>query len=189
MSGLVNKVLEMAGLESGTVMLNRDWQTLEELVGAALTELDGQLTHHPVVTGLPTELPLIWVDGLMIQRVLTNLLENAAKYTPPRSRIEIAAEEVIEGVIVSVADNGPGLLPGEEERVFDKFYRTSPESGTLGAGLGLAICRAITDAHGGRIWAENRSSGGAVFRFLIPRHASPPQVEEVEDDADAAVHG
>jgi two-component system sensor histidine kinase KdpD len=76
MSGLVNKVLEMAGLESGTVMLNRDWQTLEELVGAALTELDGQLAHHPVVTSLPAELPLIWVDGLMIQRVLTNLLKS-----------------------------------------------------------------------------------------------------------------
>ncbi len=145
--------------------------------------------HHPVVTSLPAELPLIWVDGLMIQRVLTNLLENAVKYTPPQSRIEIAAEEVTEGVIVSVTDNGPGLPPGEEERVFDKFYRTSPENGTLGAGLGLAICCAIVDAHGGRIWAENRYSGGAVFRFLIPRHASPPQVEEVEDDADAAVHG
>src|SRR5206468_4037868 len=130
-------------LESGTITLNREWQTLEELVGAALTELDGQLANHTVITQLPAELPLTLVDGLMIQGVLTNLIENAVKYTPAGSRIEIAAWEAADGVIVSVADTGPGLAPGEEDRVFDKFYRASPESGTLGAGLGLAICRAI----------------------------------------------
>jgi two-component system sensor histidine kinase KdpD len=187
MSQLVNKVLEMARLESGTITLNREWQTLEELVGAALTELNGQLANHTVITQLPAELPLTLVDGLMIQGVLTNLIENAVKYTPAGSRIEIAAREVADGVIVSVADTGPGLTPGEEDRLFDKFYRASPESGTLGAGLGLAICRAIINAHGGRIWAENRPEGGAVFRFLIPRQASPPRLE-IEDEVDVAAH-
>ena len=188
MSRLVNKVLEMARLESGTIALNREWQTLEELVGAALNELGSQLIHHPVASRLPADLALIFVDGLMIQSVLVNLLENAVKYTPSGGGIEITAEEETEGVIVSVADSGPGLAPGEEKRVFDKFYRTQRESGNLGVGLGLAICRAIVEAHGGRIWVEPGPKGGAVFRFLIPRHASPPRVG-VEDDTETAAYG
>ncbi len=188
MSRLVTKVLDMARLESGRIALNREWQTLEELVGAALTELGSQLIHHPVVTRLPADLALIFVDGIMIQSVLVNLLENAIKYTPAGSEIEITAEEESEGVIVSVADRGPGLSPGEEERVFDKFYRANPESANLGVGLGLAICRAIVDAHGGRIWTERRPTGGAVFRFLIPSHGAPPRVG-IEGEADAAAYG
>ncbi len=188
MSRLVNKVLEMARLESGTIALNREWQTLEELVGAALNELGSQLIHHPVVSRVPADLALIFVDGLMIQSVLVNLLENAVKYTPSGGGIEITAEEETAGVIVSVADSGPGLASGEEKRVFDKFYRTQRESGNLGVGLGLAICRAIVDAHGGRIWVEHGPTGGAVFRLLIPRHASPPRVG-VEDDTETAAYG
>jgi len=188
MSRLVNKVLEMARLESGTIALNREWQTLEELVGAALNELGSQLIHHPVVSRLPADLALIFVDGLTIQSVLVNLLENAVKYTPSGGGIEITAEEETEGVIVSVADSGPGLAPGEEKRVFDKFYRIQRESGNLGVGLGLAICRAIVDAHGGRIWVEPGPTGGAIFRFLIPRHTPPPRVG-VEDDTETAAYG
>ncbi len=113
----------------------------------------------------------------MIEQVLANLLENAVRYTPPGSHIEIPAEDSREGVIVTVSDNGPGLVPGEEEQVFEKFYRATPESGVLGVGLGLPICRAIVEAHGGRIWAENRPQGGAAFRFLIPRSKPPPAME------------
>jgi two-component system sensor histidine kinase KdpD len=165
MSRLVNKVLEMARLESGTIALHREWQTLEELVGAALNELGSQLIHHPVVSRLPADLALIFVDGLMIQSVLVNLLENAIKYTPSGGGIDITAEEETEGVIVSVSDSGPGLAPGEDKRVFDKFYRTQRESANLGVGLGLAICRAIVDAHGGRIWVEPGTTGGRSFDF------------------------
>jgi two-component system sensor histidine kinase KdpD len=108
--------------------------------------------------------------------VLVNLLENAAKYTPKGSQIDLSAWAEGEEVIVEVADRGPGLPPGDEERIFDKFYRVRPTTAS-GVGLGLAICRAVIEAHGGRIWAKNRAGGGAVFRFTLPLEGEPPKID------------
>jgi two-component system sensor histidine kinase KdpD len=121
------------------------------------------------------------VDPVLIEQVLTNLLENAAKYTPAGSPIEIEGQAVSGGVEVTVADHGPGIPPADLERVFDKFHRLAGDAHVPGTGLGLAICRAILAAHGGRIWAENRPDGGARFRFFLPAAGAPPAL----DDPDA----
>jgi two-component system, OmpR family, sensor histidine kinase KdpD len=176
MSGLIDNVLDMARLESGAASLNRQWHPLEEIVGATLKRLDRALTGFRVVTHLPAELPLVNVDGVLIGQLLANLLENAAKYTPQGTTVSISAETGPEEIVVSVADEGPGLPPGEEERVFDKFHRAAPEGPQSGVGLGLSICKAIVQAHGGTIAAENLPAGGAVFRFTLPLTGSPPEI-------------
>jgi two-component system sensor histidine kinase KdpD len=133
-----------------------------------------------VTTRLPEDLPLVPIDDTLIEQVFVNLLDNVLKYTPTGSPIEVAAWASEEGVTVEVADRGPGLGPGEEGHVFEKFYRGHPAAGR-GAGLGLAICRGFVEAHGGRIWAENRPDGGAAFRFTLPLIGTPPVLEASDD--------
>ena len=115
---------------------------------------------------------------MLLEQVLTNLLENAAKYTPPGSPIRIDTEVSAEGVVVSVSDRGPGVPPADLERIFEKFHRLPGEGSAGGTGLGLAICRAILTAHGGRIWAENLAGGGASFRFFLPIVGPSPAIDE-----------
>ena len=111
-----------------------------------------------------------------MEQVVINLLENALKYAPPRSMIELSASKADGAVVFEITDRGPGLQPGDEQRVFEKFYRAdSAREG--GVGLGLTICRGIVEAHGGRIWAENRPGGGALFRFTLPVEAHQPGTE------------
>lgn len=181
MSALVNNLLDMARLEAGNVRLNQQWQPLEEVVGSALKAREQQLSGHQVRVALPADLPLIEFDAVLIERVLCNLLENAAKYTPPDSVIQIAAGITNGEIHVSVTDNGPGLSPGSELSVFEKFTRGERESTTPGVGLGLAICRAIVEAHKGRIWAENVATGGARFVFALPL-STPPTLTGLPED-------
>ncbi|MBI5959376.1 MAG: sensor histidine kinase KdpD, partial [Chloroflexi bacterium] len=172
---LVSNLLDMTRLEAG-VRIEKEWQSLEEVIGIALNRLETRLQDHPLTTSLPPHLPLFPFDSLLMEQVLVNLLENAIKYTPSGTPIEISAH-VEEGFVqVEVGDHGPGLLPGTEQLVFDKFYRAQPDS-VRGAGLGLAICQSIIKAHGGRIWAENRPRGGAIFRFTFPIGGEPPEVK------------
>jgi two-component system sensor histidine kinase KdpD len=132
---------------------------------------------------VPPEPLLVPLDEVLIQEVLLNLIENAAKFTPPGSRIRIAARVLGDRVAVEVADQGPGIPAGQEERVFEKFFRDPVGTGRAGAGLGLAIAKGIVDLHGGSIAAENRPEGGAVFRFTLPIDAPPPEVEPAEQPA------
>jgi two-component system sensor histidine kinase KdpD len=165
----------MTRLEAGGVSIRKEWQPLEGVVGAALKHLEARLRDRPVRLDLSADLPLVPIDAMLIEQVLFNILDNAAKYTPRGSPIDVSATAAAGAVTVEIADRGPGFAPGDEDRVFDKFYR----AGTVGApgvGLGLAICRAIIHAHGGRIWAEGRPGGGAVFRFTLPLGDSPPAV-------------
>jgi len=164
---LVHNLLEMSRLQSGQAMFNKEWYVLEEVIGCALAQLDSQLHDHPVSINLPTDLPLVKIDALLLERVVINLLENSMKYTPPGTSLEISGRIEGQELLVAVADRGPGLPPAELERIFEKFYQVSPGS-ARGAGLGLTICRSIIEAHGGRIWAANRTDGGAVFNFTIP---------------------
>jgi two-component system sensor histidine kinase KdpD len=168
MSELISNVLDLMRFEAGEVRLRRDWQTIDDLVGTALTRLDGRLTTHPVDVVLAAELPPVYVDAPLVTQVLVNLLENAAKHTPDGTQISITARADAYELNVIVDDNGPGLPPGDPERLFAKFQRGRDESNTGGAGLGLAICRAIVGAHGGRIRAEPRPGGGARFAFTLP---------------------
>jgi two-component system sensor histidine kinase KdpD len=183
MSALVGNLLDMARIESGEVKLNLQWQPLEEVVGAALDSTRGMLQHHTVAVHLPRDLPLVRFDALLIERVLVNLLENASKYTPPGSTVTLSAEIVADQLSVSVADDGPGLPKGREEAVFQKFTRGERESATPGVGLGLAICRAIIEAHHGRIIGANRPGAGAVFTFTLPLGNPPAAATESEVDA------
>jgi two-component system sensor histidine kinase KdpD len=181
---LVTNLLDMTRLESSSVEIIREWQPLEELVGTALGRLERSLKGRPVAVSIPEKLPLVPVDGLLIEQALVNLLDNAIKYTEPGSPLSITASVVSGSVLVEVADEGPGLPAGAEERVFEKFYRAAP--GQHGSGLGLPICRAAVTAHGGRIWAENRPLGGAVFRFTLPLGDGPPFSFEGDGDREPA---
>jgi two-component system sensor histidine kinase KdpD len=176
----VGNLLDMTRLESGGVQLEKEWQPLEEVLGTTLGRLGKQMDNHPVTVHLPPDLPLVPFDSMLIEQVLVNLMENAIKYTPPGSPIEISASRGAHEMVVEVVDHGPGLPPGSEERVFDKFYRAQPAN-VRGVGLGLTICRGIVQAHGGRIWAENRLDGGAAFRFTLPLDSEPPEVK-VDDE-------
>src|SRR5215831_5760806 len=180
MATLANNILDMARLDAGAVTLKREWVPLEEIVGGVLTRLRARLEGRPVRIALPKDAPLVKLDAVLIEQVLVNLLENALKYTPARTAIEISAEFAPGSVTVSVVDEGPGIPPGLEERLFDKFYRASPERAQSGVGLGLTICRAIVEAHGGTIRAENRIPHGAAFRFTLPRDEAPPAIESEE---------
>jgi two-component system, OmpR family, sensor histidine kinase KdpD len=178
---LVTNLLDMTRLESGSMRLNRDWESIEELVGTALARLERSLRDRPVSVSVPPDLPLVPVDAVLIEQVLVNLLDNAIKYTEPGSPLEIAARPEGRAVVVEVRDDGPGLTAGAEERVFEKFYRGA--SGQRGFGLGLPICRAIVTAHGGTISAENRRPG-AIFRFTLPLGDRPPHIVEDEGRPD-----
>jgi two-component system sensor histidine kinase KdpD len=182
MSTLVSNLLDMARIESGEVKLNLQWQPLEEVVGSALNATRGMLKQHLLEVHMPRDLPLVRIDALLIERVLVNLLENASKYTPSRSRITLAAEVIGDRLSVSVSDNGPGLGIGFEEAVFQKFTRGERESATPGVGLGLAICRAIVESHQGKITATRRPGGGAQFTFTLPLGHPPPAAEEKDSE-------
>lgn len=181
MSALVSNLLDMARIQSGEVKFNLQWQALEEVVGSALRASGSLLQGHAVSTRLPADLPLLSYDAVLIERVLCNLLENAAKYTPPGSRIEISAELRGAWIDVIVYDDGPGLPHGREEAVFEKFTRGERESAKPGVGLGLAICRAIVEAHGGRIHAAASPLGGAAFVITLPL-GTPPAMPEPETE-------
>jgi len=168
MSEIISNVLDLMRFEAGEFKLRLDWQTMDDLVGTALNRIGDRLRDHPVELQLSTDLPPVHVDAPLVTQVFTNLLENAARHTPPGSRIRISAMPADNMVSVIVEDDGPGLPPGDPDRLFAKFQRGHEESSAGGAGLGLAICRFIVNAHGGQIRAERRDGGGARFVFSLP---------------------
>jgi two-component system sensor histidine kinase KdpD len=176
---IMKNVLDMTRLESGAITVNKEWQPLEEIVGAVLNRLGERLNDHPVKVSLQGNLPLIPFDSLLLEQVFMNLFDNAIKYSPKGTPLELSASESFYTVTVELADRGPGIPPGEEERIFEKFVRGRGAGG--GVGLGLAICRTIIAAHGGKIWAENREGGGAVFRFTLSAAGLPPAPKGEED--------
>lgn len=176
---LVENLLDMARLDAGSLVLNRQWHVLEEIVGVSLHAARRELANHDVTVKIPSDFPLLNIDGFLIEQLLVNLLENASRYTPAGSEIEIYAFSTEGRAEIQVADNGPGLPPGSEDKIFDKFFRGSSVApdGRRGVGLGLAICQAIVEAHGGSITASNRPQGGAEFAIRLPCTETPPRVE------------
>jgi two-component system, OmpR family, sensor histidine kinase KdpD len=168
MSEVISNVLDLMRFESGETVLNRKWESLDDLVGASLHRVEERLARHPVELRLPGDLASVYVDASLIVQVFTNLFDNAAKYTPPDTRICVSAVADASFLRVTVDDDGPGLPPGDPSRLFDKFQRGGEEGTIVGVGLGLAICRAIIHAHGGAIGARNRQGGGARFEFTLP---------------------
>jgi two-component system, OmpR family, sensor histidine kinase KdpD len=169
---LISNLLDMTRLEAGSMQLDRQWHPLDELVGAVVQRLSRVLENHRLTIDLPADLPLVYLDELLFHQVMANLLENAARYAPAGSEIGVAAGHRDGGVWLEISDTGPGFPKGDEERIFEKFYRGAHEYARSGTGLGLAICRGIVELHGGTIRAANRPGGGALFRIHLPQ---PPQ--------------
>ena len=174
MSERITTLLDLVRLETGAIQPRFDLYALDELVGSVLHRLEQPLRRHRVRIELPESLPLLRVDGRLIEQVLENLLDNASKYTPAGSEIRISAQVLSRQVEVSVEDDGPGLAVADPEILFEKFQRGAPEGAVGGIGLGLAICRTILALHKGRIWAENRAPHGTAFRFTVPLPAVAP---------------
>jgi two-component system sensor histidine kinase KdpD len=170
----------MTRLESGGLVLRKDWTPLQEVVGSSLHHLDRRLNGRPVITHLAPDLPLIQLDGVAMEQVLVNVIDNAIEYTPADAAIEISAAVCNQRLDIDIADRGPGLPPGDEERIFQKFFRASPNNTQRGTGLGLAISRGIVEAHDGTISAINRPGGGALFRISLPMTQSPPAVQNLD---------
>src|SRR5580698_5317640 len=180
---LVRNLLDMTRLEAGALKVQKDAQPLEEVVGSALDRLEGRLRGRKVEVKVPSDLPLVAFDAILIEQVLINLLENAMKYSPAGTPIEVRAFGRENEIEVEVADRGAGIAKEDAERVFDKFFRVREAEGG-GVGLGLTICRGIVEAHGGRIWVESREGGGAAFHFTLPtgaamRQSAPPSEHSV----------
>lgn len=165
---LVGNLLDMSRIEGGALKPEKEWYPVDELIHDVLGHMQPVLQDRTLLTDLPANLPPVELDYLQMDQVLTNLIENAVRYTPPASPIEVRARLEGEQMVISVADRGPGVPPVDLERIFDKFYRVLGTQRTTGSGLGLAVCKGLVEAHGGRIWAENREGGGAVFRFILP---------------------
>ena len=185
MCHLVYNLMDMARIESGEVKLNLQWQHFAEVVGSALRSSRSLLIKHSVQTRLAQDLPLVRFDAMLIERVLCNLLENAAKYTPVGSCIVISAHVSDQTFVVSLSDNGPGLPAGREEAIFEKFVRGERASTAPGVGLGLAICRAIIEAHHGEIHGQTSPKGGATLVFTLPLDTPPPMPDADEDPEQA----
>ena len=187
LSGLVSNLLDMARLNAGEVKLRREWQPLEEVIGSSIKLLGKSLLEHPVRVHLAADLPLLEFDAVLIERVFCNLLENAAKYSGAGAPIEISARCLDAVVEVTVCDEGAGIPAGRATDIFGMFVRGARESAQPGVGLGLAICRAIVEAHGGTIAADNRPQRGACFVFTLPT-GNPPVIEAEESAVDSG-HG
>jgi two-component system, OmpR family, sensor histidine kinase KdpD len=165
----IENLLGYARLTSGPIVLKRQWHDLEELVGTALSHLQRELGDRNVLMQIDDEFPLVWVAGDLMHQVFINLLENAIRYAPPKSDIDVSASATKDSIEVRVADSGPGLPPDSESKLFERFYRGGRVAdGNRGIGLGLAICKAIVSAHGGQIRAGNRPAGGAEFIINLP---------------------
>jgi two-component system, OmpR family, sensor histidine kinase KdpD len=174
MSGLISNVLDLMRFETGETALRRSWESLDDLVGTALHRVEERLAKYPVELRLASDLPSVYVDPSLVVQVFGNLFDNAVKYTPPGTRICVSAVADAGFLRVTVDDDGPGLPIGDPARLFDKFQRGGEEGTIVGVGLGLAICRAIIQAHGGTISARNRQGGGARFEFTLPSTGPSP---------------
>jgi len=181
MSDLTIKILEMARLEAGDVVLNRQWYEPEEIIASALRRLDKKLKTRQVNVQIPENLALINVDAVLLQQVMVNLLDNADKYSPAGLPIEISVNNTQPGLSIAVSDRGPGIPDGFREKIFDKFFQIHAESAQSGVGLGLSICRAIVEAHGGEILVINRHGGGSEFQVNLPNLACPPTIAPEEN--------
>ncbi len=168
---LIGNLLDMTRLEAGSLSAKKEWQSIEEIIGSALARIDDRARDRKISAVLAPDLPLVPADAVLVEQVIVNLLENALRYTPPASPIEIHARQTGASLEIEVSDRGPGIASGDESKLFEKFYRAGSVEG--GIGLGLTICKGIVTAHGGTIAARSREGGGATFSFTLPLAATP----------------
>jgi two-component system sensor histidine kinase KdpD len=185
LNGLVGNLLDMSRLEAGALKVSRQPSDIQDVIGAALQRLNGLLAGRPVRVELPPDLPLASLDFVLVVQALVNVLDNAIKYSPPGSPIDIEAQAADKAVEIHIADRGSGIAADDLARVFDKFYRGSHASLDIpydrqkkgdtppGTGLGLSISSGIIEVHGGKIWAENRPGGGTIIKLTLPLANKP----------------
>jgi len=176
---LVGNLLDMSRLESGTLRISLQPADIQDVVGAALNALGHRLDDHPIRVDIPGDLPLVPMDYVLINQVLINLIENAAKYSPEDGPITISAQPIENGVKVVIDDAGPGIPEEDLQHIFEKFYRVKRFENVVGTGLGLSICKGIVEVHGGKIWAENHPDGGVQMAFTLPTKPSKLIAQEV----------
>ncbi|HEV2068013.1 MAG TPA: ATP-binding protein [Thermomicrobiales bacterium] len=165
---MVGNLLDLSRIQGGALRPDRDWYDSGELIADVAARLANLATHHELQTDVEASLPLAYLDYVEIAQVLMNLGENAIKYTPPGTRIDVSARRVPDAIEFSVVDNGPGIPTDKQGRLFETFYRADPGDRVSGTGIGLAICKGLVEAHGGKIWVESRLGAGTAFRFTIP---------------------
>ena len=190
LSRLTDNTLQLARLDAPGVTLRCDWESAEEVVGAALRHARRRDPTRRVRARLEPDLPLLWCDALLISQLLDNLVDNALKYSPQDAPVEIVVRRQEDRVVLAVLDRGPGIAPAWRERIFEVFHRgaeamtggapasTAETSARPGAGVGLAVCRAIARAHGGELRLRPRGHGGCSFECLLPVRQPPPQPTE-----------
>jgi two-component system sensor histidine kinase KdpD len=170
----VQNLLDLTRLENGVVQPRLEWQSLEEIVGTALARSKELLRERPVTARIPVDLPLLRLDGELVEKVFVNVLQNVASHTPEGTPVVVEARRLADSVGVLIADRGPGIPAGQEEEIFERFARAG--SGAEGVGLGLAICRTVMRLHGGRVWAQPRPGGGSEFYLDFPLPQEQPEV-------------
>lgn len=168
MNRFISNLLDMARLESGMLRLNKEWCDLQDIIGVAINRLGELLTRRPLEINIPEGLPLVQADGILIEQVLINLLDNALKYSEVGSKIIISIRQNEKSLEIVVANRGHSIPEADLSKVFDKFYRLSSPLQVSGSGLGLAICKGLIEAHGGEIWADNNKLGGVTITFTLP---------------------
>ncbi len=173
LEGLISQLLDMSRLEVGMLDIEQVACSLQEIVRGVANRLRVIASSHDLQIRIPPDLPLVYADRRRVGQVLSNLVENAAKYAPPHTPIVVSASAGEEQVKVSVSDQGPGIPSELRERIFERFFRADHRGDRPGTGLGLAICRGIVEAHGGRIWVESQPGQGSVFAFTLPIAQNP----------------
>lgn len=200
LSELIANLVFATRLESGGISLRKEWTTIEEVIGVGLARHREALANRPLRVQVAENLPMIRVDNAMLPQVVHNLIENALRHTPAGTPVSVSAWGAEGGLLVKVADEGPGLAEDEAAKVFQRFYRgragKSPSAdgaASTGMGLGLTICEGIIRAHGGRIWAEPNMPKGVAFMFTVPvahpQPAMPVPAIEGEQQLDAERKG
>jgi two-component system, OmpR family, sensor histidine kinase KdpD len=172
---IVGNLLDLSRIEGGSLRPDKGWYDVGALVDEVLGRLRPQTAHHSIVTHIPDDLPAVSLDYVEIDQVLSNLIENATRYAPAGTEIQVGVQRANDEVRVAVEDHGPGVPPSAMQHLFDPFYRVA--SGTprpAGLGLGLAVAKGLVEAHGGRVWVENRAGGGARFTFSLPLSREDP---------------
>jgi two-component system sensor histidine kinase KdpD len=164
---LITNLLDVTRLEAGAMKISKVSADVEDMIGVALEHMRGHSDNRPINIDVPADLPVVSADFGLVVQVLVNILDNAFKYSPAGSPVEISGRQVGDLVEIAIADRGVGIPPEDLLRVFDKFYRVQRPDSVAGTGLGLAICKGIIEAHGGQIAADNRPGGGTVIRFTL----------------------
>jgi two-component system sensor histidine kinase KdpD len=184
---LVDNLLNISKIESASAPVMRQWVPLEEVIGSSIARMEKYWPAGRISVRLPEEMCLVSIDPVLVEQLLVNLLDNALKYSREETPVEIEIACGPREMTVSVLDRGPGIRDGDKEAVFDKFYRTreARTSGRRGAGIGLAICKAIVNAHRGSIGVRDRTGGGSAFWFTLPVEGERPVIPTAEADVEA----